>query len=90
MASNDTSNATTTSKTPIIAAEAVLKPSVPVTAGSRKVQGIEFNNFAGKDVTVNDLIAGMANMGFQATAVSEATRLINDMVRLSKRPTVLS
>jgi deoxyhypusine synthase len=34
-------------------------------------------------VSVEDLVSGMANMGFQASALGEAVRIINDMVRPS-------
>lgn len=62
---------------------AVLKPSDPVPSGAQKVEGIEFNKLAGKDITVSELIEGMTNMGFQATAVGNAVRIINDMVGFS-------
>lgn len=65
---------------PASLADAVLKASAPVPDGVEEVRGIEFNDFEGKDITVQNLIAGMANMGFQASAVSEAVRIINDMV----------
>ena len=66
---------------PSLATDAVLKKSHPIEAGARKVDGIDFNQYAGRDVTASDLISGMANMGFQATSVAEAVRIINDMVR---------
>ena len=60
---------------------AVLKPSDPVPQGVRRVNGIEFNDYGGRDITVKELVAGMADMGFQASAVGDAVRIINDMVR---------
>jgi hypothetical protein len=60
---------------------AVLQPSVSMPAGSQKVVELDFNAFAGRDVTVQDLISGMNNMGFQASSIGEAVRIINKMVR---------
>ena len=65
---------------PAGATNAVLKPSEPIPDGSRQVQGIDFNQYASRNITVDDLMAGYANMGFQATSVGEAVRIINDMV----------
>lgn len=65
---------------PTGATDAVLKPSEPVPAGSRPVQGIDFNDYAQRAMTVEELVGGMASMGFQATSVGEAVRIINDMV----------
>jgi deoxyhypusine synthase len=62
------------------ATNAVLKPSEPVPKGSREVRGIDFNDYAGRSITVEELLGGYANMGFQATAVGEAVRIVNDMV----------
>ena len=70
----------TSARAPSGAADAVLKPSDPVPDGSRTVQGIEFDDYANRSITVDELVAGMANMGFQATSVGEAVRIINDMV----------
>ncbi|KAF2012601.1 Deoxyhypusine synthase [Aaosphaeria arxii CBS 175.79] len=61
------------------ATDAVLKPSDPVPEDAREVKGIEFDNYAGRGITVQELVGGMASMGFQATAVGEAVRIINDM-----------
>lgn len=65
---------------PSAATNAVLKPSDPVPQGVRMVKGIEFDDYEGRDITVNELVAGMADMGFQASAVGDAVRIINDMV----------
>jgi deoxyhypusine synthase len=64
---------------PTAAAEAVLKPSEAMPDGARQVQGFEFSDHKHGDITVIDLLKGMANMGFQASALSEAVRIINDM-----------
>ncbi|EON66530.1 deoxyhypusine synthase [Coniosporium apollinis CBS 100218] len=64
---------------PSKATDAVLKPSEPVPEGAQQVRGIEFNDYTDRKMTVEDLVAGMANMGFQASAVGDAARIINDM-----------
>ena len=65
---------------PADATDAVLKPSDPVPADTREVQGIEFDDYAQRSITVEELIGGYARMGFQATAIGEAVRIVNDMV----------
>lgn len=65
---------------PASVAAAVLVKSEEMPAGSKKVEELDFNAFAGSKVTVEDLIAGMANMGFQASSIGEAVKIINDMV----------
>jgi deoxyhypusine synthase len=62
------------------ATAAVLKPSEPVPEEARRVRGIDFNDYAQRSITVEELVGGMANMGFQATSVGQAVRIINDMV----------
>jgi hypothetical protein len=69
-----------TTSPPSNATDAVLKPSEPVPEDSTEVQGIEFNDYADRAITVEELVAGYASMGFQATAVGEAVRIVNDMV----------
>lgn len=66
-------------QTPTVAADAVLKASDPVPDGMRQVNGLEFDDFKERDMTVKELVAGMAGMGFQASAVADAVRIINDM-----------
>jgi hypothetical protein len=67
-------------KAPSAATDAVLKPSDPVPEGATEVSGIDFNQYAGRDVTVPEMVAAMANMGFQASAVGDAVRIIDGMV----------
>ncbi|MCJ1483908.1 Deoxyhypusine synthase [Schaereria dolodes] len=64
---------------PSSAIDAVLKPSQSLPHGMRKVQGIDFDDYKGQDITVSELVSGMADMGFQASAVGEAVRIIDDM-----------
>lgn len=63
------------------AAAAVLVKSEEMPADAQKVEELDFNKFKGKQVTVEDLIGGMTNMGFQASSIGEAVKIINDMVR---------
>lgn len=65
---------------PASATQAVLVASAPVPEDARKVRGVDFNQFADRDITVPELVANMANMGFQASAVADAVRIINEMV----------
>ena len=69
------------SQRPNAAVGAVLTPSDAVPEGTPQVRGIEFDAFRNRDITVRELVAGMASMGFQASAVADAVRIINDMVR---------
>ena len=65
---------------PTSVAAAVLVPSNEMPEGSQKVEELDFNKFAGRPITVDDLMSGMNNMGFQASSIGEAVRIINDMV----------
>lgn len=64
---------------PSSATAAVLVQSAPVPDDVRKVHGVDFNNYTDRDITVAELVANMSSMGFQATAIAEAVRIINDM-----------
>lgn len=64
---------------PTLSTDAVLKPSAPIPTGVHEVSGVEFNDYADRDITVADLVSNMTNMGFQASAVADAVRIINDM-----------
>lgn len=66
---------------PSTAAEAVLKPSAPVPADAKEIKGLDFNDHKNAPITVEELIKGMSVMGFQASAVAEATTIINDMIQ---------
>ena len=63
------------------AKDAVFMSSIPVPAGVIPVQGIDFNRYKEGVLSVVDLVDGMSNMGFQASAVGDAVRIINKMVR---------
>ncbi|KAJ9143322.1 Deoxyhypusine synthase [Pleurostoma richardsiae] len=64
---------------PSAATEAVLVKSVEMPEGSQKVEELDFNKFKGRPITVDDLFQGMKHMGFQASSMCEAIRIINDM-----------
>lgn len=65
---------------PAAATDAVLVQSAAVPEGTQKVEEIDFNAFKGRPITVDDMMAGMKYMGFQASSMGEAVRIINDMV----------
>ncbi|KAL2041763.1 hypothetical protein N7G274_005547 [Stereocaulon virgatum] len=64
---------------PTRSTDAVLKPSDPVPKGAHKVKGVEFNHYKDRDITASELVADMTDMGFQASAVADAARMINNM-----------
>ena len=66
---------------PAAATDAVLVKSEEMPKDAQKVEELDFNNFKGRPVTAEDLFLGMKNMGFQASSMCEAVRIINDMVR---------
>jgi deoxyhypusine synthase len=65
---------------PTSATNAVLVASEPIPEGTQQVQGVDFERFQGRDITAAEMVDNMKYMGFQGTAVAEATRIINDMV----------
>ena len=79
------SNGLPNGKAPIVSHDAVFKPSAPVPEGVPMVNGVDFNDYKSKkkDITAAELVSNMAHMGFQASAVAEAARIIDDMVDLS-------
>ncbi|KAG4420454.1 Deoxyhypusine synthase [Cadophora malorum] len=64
---------------PSTVTDAVLVPSNEMPEGSQKVEELDFNSFEGRPITVDDLMSGMNNMGFQASSIGEAVRIINNM-----------
>ena len=79
--SHQDSNEQKTDQRPDAAQNAVLKPSEFATEGAQQISGVDFNQYADRDITVAELVDSMTNMGFQATSVGEAAKLINEMVR---------
>lgn len=74
--SNDDGNASA----PTGATDAVLKSSDPVPHDVVPVRGLDFDAFAGRNVTVAELVENLANVGFQATAIGQAVDIVNGMV----------
>jgi hypothetical protein len=66
---------------PSAATDAVLVKSVEMPEDAQKVEELDFNKFKGRPITVDDLFQGMKHMGFQASSMCEAVRIINEMVR---------
>ena len=65
---------------PSAAQDAVLKPSEFSTEDAQEISGVDFNKYADRNITVAELVDSMASMGFQATSVGEAVKLVNEMV----------
>ncbi|KAI1438548.1 Deoxyhypusine synthase [Xylaria sp. CBS 124048] len=61
------------------ALNAVLVPSDELPMDAQKVEEIDFNSFKGKQITVDDIMQSMGNMGFQASSIGEAVKIINKM-----------
>jgi deoxyhypusine synthase len=79
-----------TSGPPTSATDSVLVASGPVPEGAQEVRGVNFDKFQGRDITVAEMVENMTHMGFQGSAVAEAARIINEMVRYTplSRPLV--
>ena len=67
---------------PSSVADAVLVKSIEMPEGSQKVEELDFNKFKGRPITADDLLQGMKHMGFQASSMCEAVRIINEMVHI--------
>jgi deoxyhypusine synthase len=67
------------SQPPAAATDAVLVKSVEMPQDAQKVEELDFNKFKGRPITAEDLLEGMKHMGFQATSIGEAVRIINEM-----------
>ncbi|KAK3989599.1 Deoxyhypusine synthase [Cladorrhinum sp. PSN332] len=64
---------------PSAATEAVLVQSIEMPEDAQQVEELDFNKFKGRPITVDDLYQGMKHMGFQASSMCEAVRIINEM-----------
>lgn len=62
------------------ATDAVLKPSDPVPEGAMPVKGLDFNEFKDRDITVAELVENMTQMGFQASSIGQASKIVDGMV----------
>lgn len=65
---------------PSAATSAVLVPSDELPQGAQRVQELDFNSLQGRPITVDDIVQNMQYMGFQASSMGEAVRIINEMV----------
>ena len=64
---------------PAAATDAVLVPSDEMPKDAQRVEELDFNKLK-RPITAEDLLQGMRHMGFQASSIAEAVRIINDMV----------
>lgn len=64
---------------PAGATGAVLMKSEDMAKDAQKVEELDFNKIKGP-ITADDLLQGMRHMGFQASSIADAVRIINDMV----------
>jgi hypothetical protein len=62
------------------ATDAVLKPSDPVPEGAMPVKGLDFNDFKDRNITAAELVENMAQMGFQASSIGQAAKIVDGMV----------
>lgn len=60
------------------ATDAVLMKSEAMPEGSQPVEELDFNKLK-RPITAEDLYLGMRHMGFQASSMAEAIRIINNM-----------
>ncbi|KAL1957118.1 hypothetical protein VTO42DRAFT_6376 [Malbranchea cinnamomea] len=67
------------SHAPSSAAQAVLVASDPVPDDAQQVSGVDFNRYQDRDITVAEMVDAMGTMGFQASAVGDAVKIINEM-----------
>lgn len=65
------------SSAPLEASAAVLKPSEAVPESSISVQGPQFD----KSYNLQDFLASYQRIGFQATSLSKAIEIVDQMVR---------
>jgi len=73
----------------VAAAQAVLKPSVPMPSSSIRIRGIDFSEYATQPVTIAQLSKHFSSTGFQASNLGRAIEIINNMVRYPVMAVVL-
>ena len=44
------------------------------------MKGLDFNDFKNSDITVAELVENMAQMGFQASSIGQAAKIVDGMV----------
>ena len=69
------------SAAPVNATDAVLRPSDPVPPEAVQVHGLDFDHYRHRDITAAEMVQGMARMGFQASGMAEAVRIVDGMAR---------
>ena len=72
------------------AATAVLKPSIPMPSTSTKIRGVDFNDYVSTPITVAQLTSHFTRTGFQASNLSRAIEIINNMVILLLRSKLIT
>jgi len=65
---------------PSEATQAVFVVSEEMPKDAQQVEELDFNKIKGP-ITAEDLLNGVKHMGFQASSMCEAVRIINEMVR---------
>lgn len=70
-----------TNAPPSSVTDAVLQKSTPLPSDAQKVEDLDFNKLlsTGRPITAEDLYLNTRHMGFQATSIGEAIRIINEM-----------
>src|SRR5438105_126696 len=63
-----------------VAANAVLKPSIPMPSTSTQIRGVDFNEYTKSPITVKQLTSHFTRTGFQASSIGRAVEIINNMV----------
>lgn len=66
-------------KLPNLASDAVLKQSIPVPDSFEEVSGIDYSKDNAYNMNAKDLISSMSKMGFQASSLSQACKIIDEM-----------
>ncbi|GMG19527.1 unnamed protein product [Ambrosiozyma monospora] len=64
---------------PNLASDAVLKQSVPVPDYFEEVKGVDYSKPESRNARAKDIVASMRTMGFQASSVSKACEIIDEM-----------
>lgn len=65
---------------PSQASAAVLQPSEPISSDAVHVEGPNFDN----NISLHDLLGSYERIGFQATSLGRAIRIVDKMVSVSE------
>ncbi|KAL7269570.1 Deoxyhypusine synthase [Rhizina undulata] len=78
---NDTVKEVRKATGPSGALDAVLKSSDPIPGDwcNREVKGIEFNDYQGRSITVEEMMGGMERIGFQGSNLGKACKVVDAM-----------